>query len=434
MNIKQITIGGFANIEEITLSLNKFNALIALNNYGKSNVINAISFGFDYISETIDEKSDMMALRPLIPINKFIESIPFKFEIVFTANLNEEDVIVTYGFCFEWIKNDGKGKKIKEEYLKVKLNRPDSKPKTYIKRNSIESFYLPSKTGRCDRFIKVKKSELLINKLQNYDHLFFHSLIEEINGLKSVNVDTLQNPDKLFRTISAEVVKTGYSLGMPDSSEVAYFIYSLMKNKPDLYEVFKDSVISLLKDIEDFEPIEIDFKSKLKFESEKEYKKKIPLDFPDKIYDIRVKEVNNNQQSDIVGLSSGSQKIFYVIALTIAAELNKVPLVFFEEIENSIHPGLLQQLLIIIDGITEDTKVVTSSHSPYLIQYLDTSKIKIGIPNDKGLAQFSEIKQSKFKKVIEMAEDEGISVGDLIFDRVIECSNGDRELLNELCF
>jgi len=68
-----------------------------------------------------------------------------------------------------------------------------------------------------------------------------------------------------------------------------------------------------------------------------------------------------------------------------------------------------------------------------LIQYLDTNKIKIGIPNNEGLAIFKEIRKSKFSKVIKIAEDEGISVGDVIFDRVIECSSGDYELLNELC-
>ena len=86
-----------------------------------------------------------------------------------------------------------------------------------------------------------------------------------------------------------------------------------------------------------------------------------------------------------------------------------------------------------MDGLTEKTKIITSSHSPYLIQYLDTNKIKIGIPNNEGLAIFKEIKKSKFNKVIKIAEEEGISVGDLIFDRVIECSTGDYELLNELC-
>jgi predicted ATPase len=430
VEILNITVGGFANVEKVKLSLDKFNALVALNNYGKSNVIRAIEFGIDFINESIEEKSKLMALRSIIPINKHIDDLPYKFEIEFSTVFEKKKSIVLYGFTFDWIKNKNKGQKVRGEYLKIKTDKPDSKFKTYLKRSIKESFYMPSSTARCDKAIKVKESELIINKLSNFDDLFFNKIVEDINKLNITYIDTLQNPDRLFRRFNPKVIRTGYSLDMPRNSDVGYFIYSLKKQKPNLYEIFADSVKSLLKDIEDFEPIEIDFKKEIKFDSEE---MELPLDFPEMIYDIRVKEHNNNQQNSIGGLSSGSQKIFYILALTIAAELNKVPLISFEELENSIHPGLLQKLLIILDGLTENTKIITSSHSPYLIQYLDTSKIKIGVPNDKGLAIFKEIKKSKFNKVIKIAEEEGVSVGDLIFDRVIECSNGDFELLNELC-
>ena len=431
MKIEKIIVGGFSNIEKVELSLEKFNALVALNNYGKSNVINSIMFGIDFINDLPEDKEKMMAIRSIIPINKHIDKKPYRFEVIFSTKFEKENYKVHYGFSFDWIKNDNKGKKIKEEFLKLKSTKPESRYKTFIKRNEKENLYLSAPTGRCDKKIKVKKNELILNKLSNFDDLFYFKLIETLNNLSIKYVDTLENPDRLFRKINTKIVRTGYSLDMPDNDDVGFFIYSLKKMKPDLYEIFLDSVKSLLRDVEDFEPIEIDFKKEIKFENEN---KELPLDFPDKLYDIRVKEKNNNQQSDISRLSSGSQKVFYLLALTIAAELNKIPLVSFEELENSIHPGLLQRLLIILDGLTEKTKIITTSHSPYLIQYLDTKQVKIGIPNDTGLAEFKEIKSVKFKKAVKMAEDEGISVGDLIFDRVIECSNGDYELLKELCY
>ncbi|MEY8868958.1 AAA family ATPase [Meridianimaribacter flavus] len=430
MKILNITVGGFANVGRVKLSLDKFNALVALNNYGKSNLIKAIEFGIDFLNEDVESKSELMALRSIIPINKHIDDFPYSFEIEFLTSFQNEECIVSYGYSFDWIKNDNRGKQIKNEFLKIKSVKSDAKYKAYIKRNSKEGNYLPSIAARCDKKIKTKKSELIINKLANFDDLFYHSVIEEITNLNVIYIDTLQHPDRLFRRINPKIVRTGYSLNMPNASDVGYFIYSLREKKKDLYELFEDSIKSLLNDIEGFEPVEIDFKKEVKFDSEK---MEIPLDFPEKLYDIRVKEINNNQQSSINSLSSGSQKIFYIIALTIAAELNNIPLISFEELENSIHPGLLQRLLMILDGLTEKTKIITSSHSPYLIQYLDTSKIKIGVPNNEGLAIFKEIKKSKFKKVIKIAEEEGVSVGDLIFDRVIECSSGDFELLNELC-
>lgn len=431
MVIDRILIEGFANIDSVELAIGKFNALVALNNYGKSNVITAIDFGLGFIKEQPSTKNNMMAYKPVIPINKNIESKPFKFQINFIIEFLKEDHIVSYEYSFDWIKNDkSKGQRIKSEVLRIKANRPEAKFKTLINRNLKEALYMSAQTGRCDKPISLQKDELAVNKLKNYDDLFYLHVINKINSLRIIQVDTLQDPDKLFRRINPQIVKTDYSLAVPDSHNVSFFIYSLKRQRPDLFELFKDSLISLLPGIEDFEPVEIDLKKSTKFKGEKG---NLPLDFPEKLYDIRVKEINNNQQTDIVGLSSGSQKLFYVLALTLAAEINGVSLVTFEELENSIHPGLLQKLLMILDGLIENTKVILTSHSPYLIQYLDIDKIKIGIPNSNGLANFKDIKKSKFKKMVAMAGDEGVSVGDFIFYQMIECSNGESEMLNDLC-
>lgn len=436
MELNKFKISGFANIKNLEMNLGKLNALVALNNYGKSNVIAAIDFGIDFIKRPVNVKNRMMAYRPVIPININIDKEPFSFELSLDALFQNEIHNIIYGFSFEWIKNDKKkGQKIKNEYLRIKSAKSDSKFRTFINRNLEKTLYLSSVTGRCDKQLKIQKNELAINKLLSYDDLFYWEIIKIINDLSVVQIDTLQDPNGIFRNIvikerDENIVKTDYSLSISDTSNAGFFIYSLMKQNPSMYEMFRDSVKNLLPSIDDFEPIEIDLKKSISFKNEKD---KLPLDFPEKIYDIRVKEINNNQQTSIDRLSSGSQRIFYILALTIAAEINKTPLITFEELENSIHPGLLQRLLIIIDGLTDYTKVILSSHSPYLIQYLDIEKIKIGLPNSKGLAMFKEIKKSKFNKVNGIAEEEGISVGDLIFDKMIECANADSELLNELC-
>lgn len=431
MTIDKIIVGGFANIDSVELNIGKFNALVALNNYGKSNVISAIDFGLDFIKEQSSFKNDMMAYKPVIPINKNIDNKAYTFQIEFTTMFSKEAHTVSYEFSFDWIKNDKtKGQRVKEEVLKIKANRPEAKFKTLINRNLKDTLYMSSQTGRCDKPLNLQKDELAVNKLKNFDDLFYLSIIHEINTLSVIQVDTLQDPNKLFRRISPKIVKTDYSLSVPDSHNVAFFIYSLKQKRPDLFELFKDSVISLLPGIEDFEPIEIDLKKNTNF---KEEKGKIPLHFPEMLYDLRVKELNNNQQTDIASLSSGSQKLFYVLALTLSAEINHVALITFEELENSIHPGLLQKLLMILDGHIENTKIILTSHSPHLIQYLDIDKIKIGIPNPKGLANFMDVKKSKFKKIVAMAEEEGVSVGDFIFDKMIECANGESDMLKELC-
>ncbi len=436
MEIVAVKISGYANIEAVEINLGKLNALVALNNYGKSNVLKAIDFGVDFITQPNSTKDQMMAYRPVIPINSFLESYPFSFEIQLNTRFLNEEYTILYGYSFEWIKtNKEKGQKVVSEYLKMRPLKVGSKYKIVLNRDSNKATYMSSTTSRCDKKLKIGERELAINKMLSYDDLFYWDILKELNSLSIATVDTLQNPNKIFRNIIIkekldDIVKNDYSVTLDEVENVAFFIYGLMKKRPLLYELLKDSVKTLLPNIEDFDPIEIDLKKNIRFSGEKT---KLPLDFPEKFYDLRVKEINNNQQTSIDSLSSGSQKLFYVLALTIAAEVNKTPLVTFEELENSIHPGLLQKLLIIIDSLTKNTKVLLTSHSPYLIQYLDISTTKIGIPNAKGLADFREIKKSKFNRLISIAAQEGISIGDVIFDQMMESVGGESETLNELC-
>lgn len=428
MNLTNIGVAGISNLERFELGLSKFNPIVALNNFGKSNVISAIDFAIDFISARTSKKDDMMAFKPFIPLNIHIDKLPFEFTIEFELSLDDDIQTVQYGFSFDWIKDKkADGKQIRSEYLKVK-SANDTKFKAYISRQFNDALYLPSSTGRCDKVIKIKSDELVINKLLNFDDLFYWSVLESINNLSILSVNTLEDPNRLFRKIVGDVAKTGYSLNVPKEEDVAFFIFSLMKLNHAYYSIFTDAIKTMLPCLIEFEPYEIDFK---KFRTKK--KTDLPLTFPDTIYDINVREKNSNQTTAINYLSSGSQKLFYVLAMAIAAEINNVPLIIFEELENSIHPGLLQKLLQILDGILENTKVLLTSHSPYLLQYLNIEQTSIGIPNNKGLAIFKKVKKTKIKKVANLAASEGISVGDLIFDQMIDSALGESEFLNELC-
>ncbi len=435
MKIQKIKFGGFANIEELEMDLGKFNALIALNNYGKSNVLRAIYFGFDFIKNTAQIRNKMMAFRPVIPINTFTANLPFTFEVTFITKLENDDCEVNYGFSFDWIKNDKlKGQRIRDEFLKIKSLKQDSKPRAYIKRNLKEALHLTSPTGRCDKAIRISRNELVITKLNYFDNLFYWDIIHQINNLNLARVETLQDPDGLFTNIEISdedpISQNDHSLTMEDAKNPAYFIFSLMKKDNKKYELLKDSIKSLLPNLEEFEPIEINIKDEADLKKPKE---DLPFNFPEKVYDVKVKEKNNNQKTSIRYLSSGSQRLFYILTSTIAAEHNNIPILTFEELENSIHPGLLQKLLIILDSLTTKTKVIFSSHSPHLIQYLDSDNIKIGIPNLKSLSIFKGLKKSSYNKLVKIALEEGIPAGDMIFDKMIQATEEDCEFLNGLC-
>ena len=80
-SLNRITIKGFRNIDEFSIKLNDVTSLLAPNNYGKSNALVAISFGFHFIKSFPKTKMRMMGDQSCIPINKFIAGKPFVFEI-----------------------------------------------------------------------------------------------------------------------------------------------------------------------------------------------------------------------------------------------------------------------------------------------------------------------------------------------------------------
>jgi predicted ATP-dependent endonuclease of OLD family len=203
---------------------------------------------------------------------------------------------------------------------------------------------------------------------------------------------------------------------MSEVPSIANFFYLLKKEDTDKYELLINTIQDLLPDIEYINPIEIDLKEK----SSGKKSKFIPFVLPEKVYDIRVKIKTNNQETSVKNLSTGSRRIFYVLASALISDMSDNKLLCFEELENSIHPALLQRLLMLIAELTPNTKVLITSHSPHLVKYLSLDDILIGIPNCEGLASFKRIKKSKQKKLISYAKDAETNIGDFVFDMLIE--------------
>ena len=77
VEITKIRVGGFRNISDVELNFeNSIISFVGLNGYGKSNVIDAIGFGFDFI---------------------FFGHLSVPIQFGFMGTINEEDPNV--GFC-----------------------------------------------------------------------------------------------------------------------------------------------------------------------------------------------------------------------------------------------------------------------------------------------------------------------------------------------
>ena len=81
MEILRVKIRGIRNITEAKICFDKITALVGLNGYGKSNIMDAVDFGIDFIKYPSTVKNKLMTSKRDLPILKFNAGQNFEFEI-----------------------------------------------------------------------------------------------------------------------------------------------------------------------------------------------------------------------------------------------------------------------------------------------------------------------------------------------------------------
>ena len=101
MILKSLTVSGFKNVKSTCLDFtSKTLAVVSPNNYGKSNLLEALTFATDFISAGTKQRTMMMSWIDGIPIVKGLDSSPFQFDMEFELPNQEEYRFVHYGFTF----------------------------------------------------------------------------------------------------------------------------------------------------------------------------------------------------------------------------------------------------------------------------------------------------------------------------------------------
>lgn len=412
--LNKITVKGFRNIDNFTIDLNNVTSLLAPNNYGKSNVMSAIAFGFLFIKSQPMSRLGMMGEQSWISINKEIAGKPFVFKEEGTID-NSTDFI--YEFSFDWKRNRKNDKddvsdgRIISECLKIKSKNGERPKFTKLINRTSENkaVYMPSPTGRCDKEIPIDSNELVLTKLYNYDELFYHNSIEIIMNIEIKWIDTLANPENFF--MPHMFVKDGKHQ-LVFESWISKYLYELKQKDRDTFELLVSAVTNLVPTVEMIEPVVIN-NIHLKVDDD------APFELPDQ-YDIIVKEKNNNQQTRFQLLSTGSMKVLNLLTAVIKARKEDTQLLLVEELENSIHPRLLQSLLSSISDFLGETKLLFTSHSPNLAKYLSAPQLYIGLPSKKGFVDFRTLKPSKVTQVLKIAAAGDMSLGEYLFDLMLD--------------
>lgn len=413
MKIQAVLIDGYKNLSNVKISFDNITALVALNNFGKSNVLSGINFGIDFIKASIEDKKDLMSNSNLIPINCSMIGRNYRYEMEVSTDVNEEEYIIQYGFEFEWKDNEDKDPRIVSEFLKIKLNEKGQKFTQLINRTADTAFYKSSETGRCSSKIKVEDAELVVNKLRAYDELYYAEIVTKLNGMKiymenNLDAKSFYRPDPIIRK--------GFEDEMISANNLPRVIYNLKRQRPDKFELLKDVYSQLFPDIEDV----IVKNFELKAETENQLPEDAPFVFTDIVYVLFVKEKNLANPVNFSMMSDGAKRVFMILTKIIVSSVSNISLIAIEEPENSIHPGLFQAYIQIISQLLDDCKVIITSHSPYIISYLNPLWIHVGMNRKAGVAEFFTFRKSGQKQLENDAVGFNMSMGDYLFSMLAD--------------
>lgn len=423
MRITNITIKGFRNIKQISINLKNILSFVSVNNYGKSNLLKGIDFGFDFITRSDKIRSKMMGYYNGIPLNPWVENDNFYFQI--EGNLNTKEISAfKYGYEFIWNKDNNTGNKIVNEWLDIKeLNSAHYKKMLNRKTNK----YKKSLDAKYWNKINLTNSQLFVDILPSHQDVKYATLIEEIKNIK-FNYCSLLDANPNFEPIPFHFIDEDEVVPYNDS-DIPRALYFLNENNQTKFKEFKNSIFRLFPDFDDmsFNKKDIHAKMTKKIivsdtdDSETNTETIPPTLIEDQIYQIFIKTKFLNQPISMSRMSAGTKRIFWILLNVLLSNELNVQLLAIEELETSIHPSLLKKLLEEITMLSDNVYVLISSHSTNILQYLKPNQIYIGIPNNKGLAEFSRIKESKYSKIKTLANNLGMSYGEYIFNYISQC-------------
>ena len=441
MKIRSITIGGFKNLKRSTLQLENITAVISPNNYGKSNLLEAIDFGVDFLTSNSKDRKTMMKWIRGIPINKTIENDEFFFEIEIEDGTLGEYRFIRYGYSFRWFRDDGKGQRITNEWIETRPNE-SVRYTAFLKRS--EGKYRKEKETNSFRKINLEDSQLAIDVLAAMEDIAIQPVIKAITEIDYHICSSLDLGDRFQAAPIEYVDRDDDGCIAFDDKDVPRALFKLKEQYPDKYTLFLEAIYSLFPEF-----IDVSIQSyTLNVENSKvnviisadegdlvpttleDAQKDIPFKIKDELYRVIITNKNLNQPINISMMSTGTKRIFWLLANVFIASAKGMSFVGVEELETSIHPRLLKGLLEILDEVLDDTSLLVSSHSPFLVQYIKAEKIYVGMPNTEGTAEFKKTKTSKTKALIRTARDNGMAVGEFLF----ELMAGDQDSIETLSF
>lgn len=395
MKIEAIRVGGYANIGNTLLRPEDISAVIAPNGYGKSNLMRAISFGMMYLQADAEKRQQMLHDTQACPINVKMLRAPFHIELQGQTWLGDETWHFAYKMVLHWATETEDGY-VEREHLLVKREGEQRMRKLMLREQSDIFMMQSSATGRCNREMKIDADMPAIAKMATTDDTYLQALIREVATLSIPNMNTLDNPESYFAT-------DGRGIRLLGGMTISEYLYRLRETDGQTYAVLEDGIRQLIPNIVSFEPVQVTLGDGLS-----------------RIYDIRIVEQYNVGATSIRFLSSGSKRMVFLFTLCVAADKQGIPMMMLEEPENSVHPRMMENLLLAMHGYAPNCKILLTSHSPYLMRYLGEKQMYFGLPTSDGIARFERIRPNKLRYLQRYAGQLELTLGEFMFDFMLD--------------
>jgi predicted ATPase len=312
MKLLSLTVGGFKNLSQTTIELGGITAFVSPNNYGKSNLLDAIDFGIDFINESPKDRNSMMGYVPAIPLVPELSNEHYHFEVEFEDEELGEYRFVKYGFSFAWIRDDGTGQTITDETLQIS-SQNNGRWTNYLKRK--EGKYRKGHDTRSFRSISLDGNQLAIDVLTAIEDIEINPAIKKIKKL-GFSLCTSLDASLRFRPTPIEAINDGSmnNLADFDDSDIPRAMYRLKTNHKDRYDELLSALFTLFPEFQEISVNPYELKKEEHDALEKslhdaEGDDKIPFRIRDELYRITIRSSNLNQPVNVSMMSTGTKRM-----------------------------------------------------------------------------------------------------------------------------
>jgi len=394
--INKIYIDGFRNIINTSLRFTQpLTTLLALNNYGKTNVINAIELAANLICMGTYPQGDTISKNGYVSYNKDNSNKPFTFEI----NATKDNKVINYGFKI----SPNKG--VHSEVLSLGNNPPiinRAEGRSAIVGDTVIPVpHLNLLISRADQLSSNEETNHAADIASSVQELFYSIISMQCNR-KPQLLNDFTNIENSFKSNEIKLTNSLVKWSLSD---------------PAVYDEFKRTFLRLFQCIDDIELVKLRLvQHGIDSEENDEYN---PHE-----YKLAFFTRNKRKHEVFDDLSAGTQDILMLLR-EIFSKRNS-PLIAIEEIENGIHPSLYRKVLQTLQSVCKNTKILITTHSPSIVRHFgedELSSLYIGVPAESGDATFATIRESKKDEIQNEANNNNTSVGELIFDMLADSKN-----------